>query len=64
MIDNENNLVPVGNRAHEVLTRGTSRQIMALPNIKAYLRKMKTLNEQYYYRFCVNRGINYETLKV
>jgi len=51
------NLVPIGLTAHNIITFGTAEQIMGLPRIKEYLRRMKELDESYYNRFLVNRDI-------
>ena len=51
------NLVPIGHAAHNIITFGTAEQIKALPNIKKYLQRMKSLDESYYNRFIINRNI-------
>ena len=56
-IDNPDNLLPVGFSAHWTLTFGTGRQIMNLPKIREYLEKMKALDQQYYFRYKLNKGI-------
>lgn len=56
-IDCKENLIPVGTSAHWTLTFGTGRQLQNLPKFKEYLEKMKALNQQYYYRFCLNHKI-------
>lgn len=57
LIDCKENLIPVGTSAHYTLTFGTGRQVMNLPKIGQYLSKMKSLNEQYYFRYLLNKGI-------
>jgi len=57
LIDCEDNLVPVSNRAHYILTFGTNEQIRKLPNISRYLEKMKNLDETYYKRFITNHEL-------
>jgi hypothetical protein len=57
LINKRENLVPIGFRAHDIITFGTAEQVMSLPNINKYLQRMKSLDESYYNRFLINRGI-------
>lgn len=57
-IDNPDNLIPVGTSSHWTLTFGSARQIMNLPRINEYLRKMKSLDSQYFERYCLNKSID------
>lgn len=43
--------MPVGDTAHEILTRGTTEQRMSLPHWDEYLAKMRELDPMYYQRF-------------
>ena len=57
LIDCKENLVPISNEAHYVVTFGTNEQIKKLPNISLYLEKMKELDEDYYNRFITNHEL-------
>ena len=51
------NLIPISDRAHFIITFGTNEQIKKLPNISLYLEKMKELDEDYYNRFITNHEL-------
>jgi len=57
LIDKEENLVPVCNEAHYIITNGTNKQIKELPNITRYLEKMSELDFSYYSRFMTNHEL-------
>jgi hypothetical protein len=57
LIDRRENLVPISNKAHYIITFGTNKQIKELPNITRYLEKMKELDESYYKRFMTNHEL-------
>jgi hypothetical protein len=51
------NLLPIGFKAHHIITFGSAEQIKNLPRINQYLQRMKELDESYYNRFLINRGM-------
>ena len=57
LIDCKENLVPISDSAHYVITFGTNEQIKKLPNLFRYLEKMKELDENYYNRFMTNHEL-------
>lgn len=57
LIDKEANLIPICNESHEIITRGTNKQIRELPNIGLYLEKMSKLDYAYFARFLTNHEL-------
>ena len=53
----QENLIPISDRAHFIITFGTNDQIKKLPGITQYLEKMKELDETYYKRFMTNHEL-------
>lgn len=60
LIDCKENQLPIGRRAHDILTFGTRDQIKALPKMVILLQRMADLDYSYYRRFAVK--LNFEPL--
>lgn len=50
-IDMEENLLPIGLTAHNIITFGCNDEIKNLPRFNKYLRKMNWLNDNYFNRY-------------
>ena|SRR3990170_4998730 len=57
-ITNPLNLLPIGRKAHDILTFGDFNAIKELPNLLSYLKIMNNLNHEYYIRYCNNHNID------
>lgn len=57
LIDVEENIIPICNEAHYIITNGTGYQMQKLPRLREYLHRMKALDESYYRRFMTNHGL-------
>jgi len=59
LIDDKENLLPVGRRAHDILTFGATQDIRELPmdRLQLYLIRMAHVDYNYYRRFIVKLNL-------